>query len=196
MKTGAAAVGNPETLKIAAATMQLARYYKLPCRTGGGLTDSLMPDGQAMAEGALSLANAVRGGVNFILHALGMVSGYIGISFEKWILDEEICRYLQALLKSIEVNDNTLGVEGIIKVGSVGSYLTRPETMKLCCTVFMAPQIFNKLDDAAWRKAGKIDLIARAQNEIERRKEAFVAPDIDTSLKKDLTALIEKRRRN
>ena len=61
---------------------QLARFYDLPCRTGGSLTDAGVPDAQALAEGALTLSTAVRSGANFILHACGMIGSYIGNSFE------------------------------------------------------------------------------------------------------------------
>ena len=43
MKTGAAAIGSPETYMINSATTQLARFYNLPCRTGGSLTDAQVP---------------------------------------------------------------------------------------------------------------------------------------------------------
>lgn len=68
MKTGAATIGAPETYMINSATTQIARYYSLPCRTGGSLTDSLVPDAQALAEGALALSTSVRNGANFVLH--------------------------------------------------------------------------------------------------------------------------------
>lgn len=191
MKTGAAVVGNPETLQISSATMQLARFYKLPCRTGGSLTDALVPDGQAMAEGTLSAMNSLRGGVNFVLHALGMIGGYIGLSFEKWIMDEELWQYAKVATGGLEVNNETLDVDGIIKVGSGGSYLTRPETMKLCRKAFIAPRIFNKFDDAAWRKSGGQDLIARCRTELLARAESYQKPDMDPTLEKDLHVLID-----
>lgn len=195
MKTGAATVGSPETLQIAAATMQLARYYKLPCRTGGSLTDSLLPDGQAMAEGAFSLVNAVRGGVNFVLHSLGMIGGYIGLSFEKWIMDEEICAYAKLLTTPLTVNDESLDVKGIVEVGSGGSFLTRPETMKLCRKAFLPPTVFNKLDQAAWHKAGAEDITVRAQKIIAKREAEFQAPDLAPGLAKDIQGFINSRRR-
>ena len=191
MKTGAAVVGNPETLQISAATMQLARFYKLPCRTGGSLTDSLMPDGQAMAEGALGAMNALRGGVNLVLHALGMIGGYIGLSFEKWIMDEELWQYAKVAAGAMAVTEETLNVEAVIKVGSGGSYLTRPETMKLCRKAFLGPTVFNKYDEAAWRKSGGQDLVAKCRVELSARCESYQKPDIDPALEKDLNVLID-----
>ncbi len=195
MKTGTGTVGAPETMKVAAAVLQLARYYKIPCRTGGSLTDSLQPDGQAMAEGALSLLNAVRGGVNFVLHTLGMMGGYIGISAEKWIMDEELCRYVKELMRPIEVADTTLCVEEIINTGSGGSFLTSKETMKNCRKAFLPPVVFNKVDEAAWQKAGGQDLLARVSAEKMRRLNEYTAPPIEVDLVRELDKLIAARRR-
>jgi trimethylamine--corrinoid protein Co-methyltransferase len=194
MKTGAAVVGNPETLQISAATLALARFYQLPCRTGGSLTDALAPDGQAMAEGALSVLNSLRGGVHFVLHALGMIGGYIGLSFEKWIMDEEVWQYALTTLKPMEINPETLDVDGIVTVGSGGSYLTRPETMKLCRKAFLTPQVFNKYDEAGWRKTGGQDILVRCRAELARRDEAYQKPAIDPSLEKDIEALIRRQK--
>ncbi len=194
MKTGAAVVGNPETLQISAATLALARFYKLPCRTGGSLTDSLTPDGQAMTEGALSALNAMRGGVHFVLHALGMMGGYIGLSFEKWIMDEELWQYVLTAMKPLEISPETLDVDGIVAVGGGGSYLTRPETMKLCRKAFLAPTVFNKYDEAGWRKAGGRDILARCQTELARRDAAYQKPAIDSGLEKDIETLIGRQK--
>ncbi|MDR1165623.1 MAG: trimethylamine methyltransferase family protein [Deltaproteobacteria bacterium] len=192
MKTGAAAVGNPETLLISGAALDLARFYKLPCRTGGSLTDALAPDGQAMAEGALSALNSLKGGVNFVLHAFGMIGGYIGLSLEKWIMDEDLWQYAKIVSKGVSVTAATLCPEEIINVGSGGSYLTQPETMKLCREAFYSPKVFNKFDDVAWRKFGGRDLGRRCRDEIAKRVNSFQKPDIDPSLEKDLNVLIDK----
>ncbi|MGD8649289.1 MAG: trimethylamine methyltransferase family protein, partial [Desulfobacterales bacterium] len=56
MKTTISAVGAPETCLIASATVQLAQFYRLPCRTGGILTDAHLPDAQALAEGTLLMS--------------------------------------------------------------------------------------------------------------------------------------------
>lgn len=195
MKTGAAVVGNPETLQISAATLALARFYKLPCRTGGSLTDALLPDGQAMAEGALSALNSLRGGVHFVLHALGMMGGYIGLSFEKWIMDEELWQYALTAMRPIEISPETLDVDGIMAVGSGGSYLTRPETMKLCRKAFVTPTVFNKHDEAGWRKAGGLDLTARCRAELARRDDMYQKPAVDPGLEKEIEALIGRQKK-
>lgn len=145
----------------------------------------------------MALVNAVRGGAHFILHALGMMGGYIGLSFEKWLLDEELCAYARALTRPLDFKPESLTeeVEGIIRVGSGGSYLTRPETLKLCRDAFLAPHLFNKTDDAGRRKAGGPDLTALAQAELRNRRETYAAPDMAPGLVRDINSFIKSRRR-
>ncbi|MDR2461526.1 MAG: trimethylamine methyltransferase family protein [Deltaproteobacteria bacterium] len=195
LKTGLATVGNPETVKIASITMELAKFYHLPCRTGGSLTDSLLPDGQAMAEGTLALTNAIRGGANFILHAFGMLGGYIGLSFEKWIMDEELSRYINCLMDSSQESFDDIDISEIAAMGSSGNYLYTEDTLKLCRKAFVPSKIFNKGDLALWQKEAKAGLFSKAQSEIEHRLKDYSYPQLEPSLQKDILSFISKKRR-
>ncbi len=50
LRSGAPAIGSPESAASVAACAQLARYYGLPSRGGGALTDSPVPDAQSQYE--------------------------------------------------------------------------------------------------------------------------------------------------
>ncbi|MDR1677906.1 MAG: trimethylamine methyltransferase family protein, partial [Deltaproteobacteria bacterium] len=82
LKSGSLSCGAPELSMFVSFTAQMARYYHLPSRSGGGLTDALVVDAQAGAESALALFNAVNSGINFILHTAGILGSYISMSFE------------------------------------------------------------------------------------------------------------------
>ena len=91
IKTGALSISTPELSKNIQLTARMARFYNLPSGAGGGLTHALCVDAQAGAESTLALLTAARSGVNFILHACGILGSYTAMSFEKFIIDEEIC---------------------------------------------------------------------------------------------------------
>jgi trimethylamine--corrinoid protein Co-methyltransferase len=196
MKTAGAEIGSPQSLWIFSATTQLARYYSLPCRTGGSLTDSHLPDAQAMAEGALTLTWTLRNGANLVLHAFGQIGCFIGISFEKWIMDEEICGYMRDMPKQYPVTPETIDVSSIIDAGSGGSYITRKETAKYCRGAFYKHKLFNKYDHAGWKKEGALDMVTKSQRIIEERIGNYTMPDMDPALVKDIDALVEKIRAN
>ncbi|MDR2455487.1 MAG: trimethylamine methyltransferase family protein [Deltaproteobacteria bacterium] len=190
MKTGGAEISNPQSLWVCSAVNQLARFYRLPGRTGGAVTDSHLPDAQALGESAMTLMITVLAGTNLVLHAFGQLGCLIGFSFEKWIMDEELCGYMRSMTRKFEITKESLGVEAILEVGSGGTFLTRPETAKLCRKAFYSHKLFNKFDEAGWRKEGALDLAAKAQKIIERRIEGYTLPDAPPSMAKDLDALV------
>jgi trimethylamine--corrinoid protein Co-methyltransferase len=190
MKTSEPLTAGPETLWISQAIMQLARFYQLPCRTGGSLTDSLLPDAQALAEGAMSLMNAVRGGANLIMHSHGMLGSFIGISFEKWIMDEELCGWMRALVKKRPIVPETLSLESILEVGSGGSFLSRRETARLCRKAAYENSIFTKTAASAQKDGSIEDLVSKSKSSLEQRMAEYVKPDIDPGLEKDLRRMV------
>jgi trimethylamine--corrinoid protein Co-methyltransferase len=87
MLSGEISIGAPELSQFISATAQLARFYRIPSRSGGSLTDAQIPDIQAGMESALVLSAAVRSGVNFILHSCGILGSYLSMSYEKFLVD-------------------------------------------------------------------------------------------------------------
>lgn len=194
MRTGAASIGAPETYKINSATTQLARYYKLPCRTGGSLTDSLVPDGQAMTEGALCLSTSVRNGANFILHSCGMIGTYIGMSFEKWIIDEEMCGIIREMLRPLEIGEATIDVETIKSIGAGGNFLMAPSTLAGCRTAFYTPEFYNKANYSQWESSGKLRIDQAASEVLIKRLASYKKPPIDPNIETALTSFLSDRK--
>ncbi|NOR26314.1 MAG: trimethylamine methyltransferase [Desulforhopalus sp.] len=194
MRTGAATIGAPETYKINSATTQLARHYKLPCRTGGSLTDSLVPDGQAMAEGALCLSTSVRNGANFILHSCGMIGTYIGMSFEKWLIDEEMCGIIRAMYTPLEIGETAIDVETIKSVGPGGNYLMAPSTLAGCRTAFYATAFYNKANHNQWESLGRQKIDQAASEELIKRLASYEKPPIDSEIETALTSFLADRK--
>ena len=194
MRTGAACIGSPETYIISSATNQLARFYKLPCRTGGSLTDSLIPDAQALAEGALALSTAVRNGTNFILHACGMIGTYIGTNLEKWLIDEELCGMVRQMMVPITVTDEEIDVAGLQSVGIGGNYLTHPTTLENCRTAFYENAFYNKQGYSRWHQAGDKRIDEVASEILTERLAIYEIPPINSNLETALAAFVKRRK--
>jgi trimethylamine--corrinoid protein Co-methyltransferase len=196
MRTGGAEISNPQSLWICSAVNQLAQFYHLPSRTGGAVTDSHIPDAQALGESAMTLMITVLAGTNLILHAFGQLGCFIGFSFEKWIMDEELCGYMRSMTRKFEITPHTLDVNAILDVGSGGTFITRPETAKLCRKAFYNHNLFNKFDEPGWRKDGSPDLVIKAKKILEARIAGYQPPDIETSMVKDIDNLVMKLKSN
>ena len=194
MKTGALSIGAPELSKNIHMTAQMARFYNLPSRSGGGLTDALAPDAQAGLESALALSTAVRSGINFILHSAGILGSYIAMSFEKFLIDEETCGMLRSMIKPLALTDESIDLEMIEQVGIGGQYLTHPKTFQLCRTQFFMPSLMSRQNPDAWAKAGKKHIYETAEDKVAQRLANYEKPEIDPETEKLLIQYVEKRK--
>ncbi|SDO75185.1 trimethylamine methyltransferase family protein [Desulforhopalus singaporensis] len=194
MKTGGLSIGAPELSKNINYTAQMARFYNMPSRSGGGLTDALYPDGQAGAESALALLNTLRGGVNCVLHSCGILGSYIAMSFEKFLMDEEICGMVRQMIKPIDISDEAIDIDMIAEVGPGGQYLTHPKTFKLCRSEFYMPDLMVRTNHDAWTKAGRLKIDEVAGSKLSQRLAKYEKPDIDPGIEKDLAAYVNSRK--
>jgi trimethylamine--corrinoid protein Co-methyltransferase len=194
MKTGALSIGAPELSKNIHLTAQMARFYNLPSRSGGSLTDALAVDAQAGAESALALSTAARSGINFILHSCGILGSYIAMSFEKFLIDEEVCGMVRNMLKPLALTDESIDINVIKEVGIGGQYLTHPKTFQLCRTEFFMPTLMSRKNPDAWMKAGKKRIDELAEDKVAQRLASYERPEIDPGIEKKLTEYVEERK--
>lgn len=192
MRYGVPALGGPEVGLLNLATAQLARHYRIPCRGTGGNTESKVADAQAGVESALTLYAAALGGVNFIYDAAGSLDGSITVSYEKVIIDNEMCGMVTRLLKGIEVTDETLAVDEICKVGHSGSYLGTTFTMKNFRNEHFVPSLMERRSLDAWTAAGGKDIVAVAREKAKQVLREHEVPPIDKDMFKEAEAYFKK----
>lgn len=195
MRTGSLSMGAPELTKITLATIQMARFYNLPARGGGAVTDAHVPDAQAGFESALGLYCGLCSGSNFILHAAGILGAYIAMSFEKFIIDEELCGLVLEFLNPLKVSDETIDLDTITSVGIGGEYLTHSKTFEQCKIGFYLTNLANRRGYAGWQEDGGKRIDEKATVALKNRLASYVKPDIDPQLEKDLSSYIDKRKK-
>lgn len=188
-------MGAPEVARIASATIQMAKFYNLPARSGGAVTDAHFPNAQAGFESALNLYVAFQNGSNFILHAGGILGSFNAMSFEKFIIDEELCSQILESLKPVTITDESIDLELIKDVGIGGNYLTHPKTYEQCRTAFYLSNLVNRKGFDGWLEDGAKHIDNRATEILNERMSQYVKPDIDPHLEKDLLSFIQKRKK-
>jgi Trimethylamine:corrinoid methyltransferase len=178
-------LGSPETMWLSSATLALGDYYGLPSRTGGSLTDSHQVDAQAFMDGALLMYNALAGGAHFIQHALGCMSSYMAASLEKLVMDEEMARMIIASFKRPVIDEDSLNLDLIRRMGSFGNYLIQPETLKDYRGLFRS-RFIKRLNPEQWRERGRVSAFEAAKAEVRRRLASYVKPPIDSKLEAEI----------
>jgi trimethylamine--corrinoid protein Co-methyltransferase len=192
MKTGALAIGSPELSLMVAAHAQLARHYGLPSRSGGALADASTVDAQAGYEAMMSLLTTVNSGVDFVLHAGGILSAYLAFSYEKFVLDDEMCGMVRRFRRGIEVEPGTLAYEVTEKVGPGGNFLMERHTVKRCRTEFWSPQLSDRAGMDAWMETGCETARDRAHRRWKKLLEAHRDPPMDGTVARQLETFVEE----
>jgi trimethylamine--corrinoid protein Co-methyltransferase len=172
----------------------MAGYYGLPSRQSGAITDAHTPDARAGIESALALYTSVNSGVNFILHSCGILSSFLAMSYEKFIIDEELCGMVRNLLKKEEVTEESIGMDEIKSVGIGGMYLDQDRTFRLCKTEFFLPKLMFQENYDSWKASGKNQIEALAMNVVRERLSNYKKPEIDPEIENDLKRYVTLRK--
>jgi trimethylamine--corrinoid protein Co-methyltransferase len=192
MRSGALSIGSPEMAMNTAATAQMGRYYDLPVRSGGAVCDAKFPDAQAAYESMMSLLMARICGINFVLHTAGILESYNCMSYEKFIIDDEMCGMVKRIKRGYEVNPDTLAFDVINEVGSGGHFLDKDHTFDHFRTEFYQPQLSNRDDFVTWQANGSPLSMETANKKYQTILENYEAPVLPADVDRDLQKFIEK----
>ena len=195
MRTGALTIGSPELAQVTAAHMQLARRYGLPSRGSGALTDANSPNAQAGLESMMGLLTAVNAGADLVLHAAGILSSYLAFSYEKFVLDDEMCGRVRRFHQPPAVNQETLAYDAIANVGPGGNFLREKQTVERCRTEFWEPSVSDRTDLDAWVKAGRPDIVERTRQRWQTLLAEHEDPPLDRTTVRQLRSFLEREAR-
>ena len=193
MRTGGVSLGGPESLQLIGIATQMAEFYGLPCRYGGNLTDSYSINAQSGIESALLMVCPVVSGAHFIHQSCGILGAYAAMSFEKFVIDEEVCGMIKQMVRPLEISEESINTDLIERVGSGGSYMMQPETAMKCRTAFFPARLTRKSTYEDWESKQYGDIVARAAEHVKERIETYIKPDMDPAVEKDLNAYVNKK---
>ena len=180
------ATGSPEGALCYKYGAEMAKFYKVPSRGGGALTDAKTVNAQAGYESMLTYLACKSSGLNLILHSAGVMDSYMAMSFEKMIVDFEIIDYVDRYLSDISVGNETVPEEVIDNVGPGGSFMMEPHTVKFCRYDQITPHISvrGSFPNATTKLEENIE--AR----IKALLESYKAPDLSPDTIKNMSDLM------
>jgi trimethylamine--corrinoid protein Co-methyltransferase len=164
MRSGKYLGGSVELGISNAAITQLAHLYQVPIYNSAGMTDSKIPDIQAGIEKAQSAIQVALAGTNFIHHAAGMLEDMSTIAYEQFVIDNEMLGMVMRAVRGIEVDDDTLALDVIDRVGPGGHYLADEHTLRYMRTEHYYPSgVFDRRGRDQWQADGATDAWFRAK---------------------------------
>ncbi|RLI44305.1 hypothetical protein DRO69_07675 [Candidatus Bathyarchaeota archaeon] len=190
-RTGIPALGSPEAALLNAASVQLAKYYGLPSRATGGYTESKIPDIQAGYESMMTLMMAAMAGANFIYASGGIEPGVATISYEKYVLDNDMIGMIKRIMKGIEITDETLAVDVIDEIGPGKHFLAHKHTRKWIRKEFYFPSTLDRKNYDRWIREGAKEARTLAKERAIKILREHEPEPLDKDLEKELLNIIK-----
>ncbi|TXT58401.1 MAG: hypothetical protein BAJALOKI2v1_380012 [Promethearchaeota archaeon] len=195
MKTGNSAMGSIETGLITAGIAQLGRFYNIPSRGPGAVTDAKVLDLQNGFERLQTLLFAAQAGVNYITCA-GTYEATLSEALELLVIDDELVGMIKHALEGIEVNEDTIALDVIKKVATSkkkgSTFLEEMHTVKHMKKALFMPDLTDRNRRSTWWKNGATNIIERARKKVEKILKTHQPPNIDKSIDEELLKYIQK----
>jgi trimethylamine--corrinoid protein Co-methyltransferase len=193
MQSGAPAFGTPEYMQTAMINGQLTRRYGIPYRSSGVNAANAL-DAQAAYESVFSLWGAVMGGAHMVLHAVGWMEGGLRASFEKMILDADLCAMVQRFMDPIDFTEGGLAMDAIRDVGPGGHFFGTPHTLERFRDAFYKPLLSDWRNYESWEEAGKPEAKAKMIELVDVFMSSYVEPPMDTETRAQLEEFVARRK--
>ncbi len=166
--------------------MEMVHYHGLPMFGLGGASDSKLPDEQAAAEAALSLLTETLAGSHMV-HDVGYLASGMLASFEQVVICDELINWVRRFVEGVVVDDETLALDLIDKLGPDGDYVSADHTLDHFREDYY-PVILDRQNIDRWEKKGSKTLRERA---VERAREILVEHEPEP-LPGDLAAELDR----
>ena len=150
-----------------AAGAQMAQFYRLPFYATAGMSDAKVLDAQCGYESALSSLLCALAGANFIHDAAGLLDFALSVSYDKYVVDNEIIGMVMRAVEGIKVDEDALAFDLIKQVGPAGHFVASRHTRKHMRTEHYQPTLSEREYFETWSAQGRKDTHARARERVE-----------------------------
>ncbi|ATW27906.1 trimethylamine methyltransferase family protein [Candidatus Formimonas warabiya] len=182
--------GSPEFMLLAAGLSEMAHYYQIPMFSTAGCSDAKTCDGQHALEISQNILMAALSGGNLI-HDVGYIESGMCTSLQSLVIADEVIGQVKRLVRGIEVNEETLALDVIAKVGPGGNFMAEEHTFENFKKEWFFPSLLNRRRFVDWEAAGKPTLTDNAQKKLLDIIEKHQPKQLDEKTQAKLRAIVE-----
>lgn len=194
MQSGAPTFGTPEAGQLVLAAGQLARRLGVPLHTVGTLSASKVADAQSQQEATWGLLMSMFAGANLINHATGWLEGGLVTSFEKTMIDADLCGKVARFFEGIDLSENAQAMSAIASTGPGQHFLGSEHTQNNFLTALFRADTPDNNSYEQWSADGEKDSAVRASKLWRDRLQGYIEPKLDVAIDEQLRAYIEQRK--
>ena len=191
LRTGAFCGSGGEISIMNAASAQIGNHLGLPTGVASSMADAKAVDAQMGAEKALSALACGLAGANMVYESAGMMASLLGVSFEAFVLDNEMLSNIHRSIRGFEVSDETLGVETIRETVTTGEghFLGGDHTMGAMERDYYYPKLANRDTPREWNDNDAPQAWTVAREKVHE----ILSGDMTEYVSADVEAVIRKK---
>ncbi len=145
--------------------VEMAKWMDIPNWGYAGTIDSQCVDAQAGLDIAELTLLSMQAGSN-LNHDIGYLDFGLTGAAEAVVITDEVVSLNRRTLEGIEVNQETLAIETIARVGQGGDFLGAKHTKRHVRALQWRPTILNRSTQKRWEAEGSLDLTAKAHRKV------------------------------
>jgi len=191
MRHGTSLITGVEALLLVSAYTDMAKFYQLPVHGYLALSDSKLIDYQAGAETMIGALIAVIRGVD-VASGPGMLEYESVQSLEKLVLDNDICGIALRYVNGFEINEETIAIDVISKVGPGGNFLTQRHTVKYLRRELFMPKVLDRTSRGKILKKALERAHERVKQILEKHEPPMLAKDVESELYNYMNSITTK----
>ena len=172
MRTTTRASGSPEHGLTGAAITQVAHAFGVPSLCGGFDSTASVPGTQTAMEALTSGFSVLLGGADLIV-GLGLIEDAKTLSLEHLVIADEMVQMIRRIADGIVVDEETIALDVIERVGIGRSFLAERHTLRHFRTESYMPKLMDRRSYDLWTADGRKSVEDRARLRI---REAFKVP--------------------
>jgi trimethylamine--corrinoid protein Co-methyltransferase len=132
---------------------------------------------------------AALAGANLI-YGSGMIESGVTFDCGQFVMDNEFARMIKYCVAGIQVDDGTLMIDEIARVGSFGDFLSLDSTYALM-RAQSQPSLLDRRVREDWKASGGSDLYSRAAKEAREIVAGHKPEPLDADVLRRLQAIVE-----
>ncbi|MBE0518619.1 MAG: trimethylamine methyltransferase family protein, partial [Thermoplasmata archaeon] len=186
--------GVPEEALLSAAMVQIARRYGMVADTNGMSSDITRWDMQMGFEQMMTGLIPALAGADSIS---GLGSGWgSASSLEMMVVNNEVFNDIARILNGIRIDEGSLAIDLIDKVGSMGSFLAEPHTMEsIRDGEVRISSLWDKRSSDRVAKEGFKPIQETARDVVRRRLEEHEPEPMDRDVVNEIDQVIKEAAR-
>ncbi|MFB6183190.1 MAG: trimethylamine methyltransferase family protein [Haloarculaceae archaeon] len=191
VRYGALSIGSPESALFVSFAGQMGRYYDVPSRGGGALSDTKSIDYQGGFESMLIQVATQFADIDYVLHSAGILESYSTMSPEKLVLDAEIMRFLDRYKDGFDIDDETLAMDVIPEVEAAGHFLSERHTLTHSKDELYKSDVVDKRSHGDWEDDGSKSAFEMGYDRFQQDLEEYEQPELDPDIEQTLDNYVE-----